>query len=71
MLGYATVMLSIELHYTEDLDLKDRKKMEDMRQEFHITLIGINDGDNFNKVFLDDLFDKIKNNNILRVIEDA
>jgi len=70
MLSFAVVMLNIELHYSEESPLDDPAKLETIRKDFHINLSGINDGDNFPKSFINDIFEKSKKYKIIKLLND-
>jgi len=68
MLAFAAIMLSIEIHHSGPVS---EEKLQELRTEFHINLSGINDGENFSISFIDNLFDKIRKINMVKLVEDA
>jgi len=63
MLAFACVMLSIEIHGgTQNIQSKNFEDnyYHEQKLDFEANLLGVNEGENFNKAFIKDLFDKIK-----------
>lgn len=68
MLAFATVMLNIDIHYSESTDLS-AEKIKELRSEFHSNLSGLNDGESFNYNYINSIFECVKKTKIAVVVD--
>jgi len=71
MLAFTTVMLDIELHHSDRKPEEEDVDLDQIRKELHSNLAGINDGENFSQYFINNLFEEIQKEKLIKYIGHA
>jgi len=57
MLAFTVVMLDLELNHTDPENVEEYPDYSQIRKELHSNLAGINDGENFSQIFINDILE--------------
>ncbi len=71
MLAFTTVMLDIELHHSDKKPEDEDLDLDQIRKELHSNLAGINDGENFSQYFINNIFEEIQREKLIKYVGHA